>query len=306
MTALEMSSELDVIYENINKGGAPGLDGYEKSVILTHAQEMYVKEVLKTDPSGERFPILINTYTNSSPVAGVFDSSASVFTIVPHLKILNEEIKATVNTKQTRITVLPISPEEFTKNRASAYKYPPRRRAWRLPIASTSAAVEVYLRAEHTNPSYTIRYIKKPRPIIVADLHVASPFAMGVLFNYSIVNAGTGYSIGDELTVVGGTSPAKFKVSNVSVGTVTEIYATYNGYGMTTGTKATTSVPSSGRSGCTISIGVTDASTIDGEYQVTLSELDAACHRDILNIAAALAEKYYMDKYGNDNGTSRN
>ena len=37
MTTAEFSAELDTIYENINKNGAPGLDGYERSVILTHA-----------------------------------------------------------------------------------------------------------------------------------------------------------------------------------------------------------------------------------------------------------------------------
>jgi len=44
----EFSHEMDVIYENINKGGAVGLDEYEKSVILTNAQEKLVYELSST------------------------------------------------------------------------------------------------------------------------------------------------------------------------------------------------------------------------------------------------------------------
>ncbi len=45
MTNDEFAREMDVIYENINKDGAVGLDEYEKSVILTNAQEKLVHQL---------------------------------------------------------------------------------------------------------------------------------------------------------------------------------------------------------------------------------------------------------------------
>ena len=42
MTTSEFSNEFDVLYNNVTSNQAPGLDNYEKSVVLTKAQEEVV------------------------------------------------------------------------------------------------------------------------------------------------------------------------------------------------------------------------------------------------------------------------
>lgn len=45
MTLTEFSNEFDVMYNNISNNSAPGVNIYEKSVFLTRAQELILKEV---------------------------------------------------------------------------------------------------------------------------------------------------------------------------------------------------------------------------------------------------------------------
>lgn|SRR4030042_813628 len=301
MTTAEFSAELDTIYENLNKNGAPGLDDYERSVILTHAQELFVKEMVKVEPSA--FPQLIETYIDSTPTSSPMYSWGTVFNGVSNgsnkvIQILNEEI---IDSNDNVYTVIPLSAVQYDKKQISPYKYPPRRRAWRVESLSSSInKVEILPRPNITLTDYKVRYVRKPKPIIISDLQTLSPFAMGVVATYTVSTPGTGYSVGDVLTLTTGTSPATFRVLTLSGSTVLTVGVLDKGYGNTAGAKATTSVPSAGRSGCQITITVANASTIDGEYSPQTSELDASWHRDILKIAATLAEQYYYDKYGTD------
>lgn len=303
MTTAEFSAELDTIYENINKNGAPGLDDYEKSVILTHAQELFVKEVVKVEPTA--FPHLIETYTDSTPSLSSIYSWGTVFNGVSNgtnkvIKILNESV---TDSTDNVYTVVPLSPELLDKKQISPYKYPPRRRAWRIESLSSSVnKVEILPRPNITLSDYKVRYIRKPKPIIISDLQTLSPFAIGVVSTYTVSTAGTGYVVGDVLTLPtgAGISPATFRVLTVNAGAVLTVGVIYKGYGQTAGAKATTASPAAGRSGCQITITVANASTIDSEYLPQTSELDASWHRDILKAAAILAEQYYYDKYGTD------
>ena len=299
MTTAEMSAELDIIYENINKNGAPGLDDYGKSVILSHAQELLVKETLKVDPTASQFPQLIDIYESTTPATTTGFSWGRVFTGVSGiLSILNETVS---DTDDVVYTVLPVSPAQFDSYQSTPYKYPPRRRAWKIAeLNSATNSVELFGRPNTTLEKYKVRYVRKPKPIIISDLQTLSPFAIGVVNTYNVTTPGTGYAVNDILTLTTGTSPATFKVLTVSAGTVTSVGVVYKGYGMTAGAKATTSVPSSGRTGCKITITVVNASTIDGEYLPQTSALDSGLHRDILKIASTLAEQYYYDKYGTD------
>ena len=306
MTTAEFSAELDTIYENINKNGAPGLDDYEKSVILTHAQELLVKETLKIDPSASQFPQLINIYESITPILNSTFSWGNTFPFVNDiLKVLNEIV---LDSDDVAYTVIPITANQFDNYQITPYRFPPRRRAWRIGELQNSVnSVEIFGRPDITLSKYRVRYVKKPKPIIISDLQTLSPFAIGVVSTYTVSTPGTGYSVGDVLTLPtgAGISPATFQVLTMNAGAVLTVGVIYKGYGQTTGAKATTSVPSSGRSGCQITITVANASTIDGEYQPQTSELDSGLHRDILKIAATLAEQYYYDKYGND-GADRN
>jgi len=53
MTIQEFSSEFDVQYNNIASNAAPGLDEYEKSVLLTRAQDELIKNYF--NPKGNKY-----------------------------------------------------------------------------------------------------------------------------------------------------------------------------------------------------------------------------------------------------------
>jgi len=174
MTTTEFDTELDIIYENINKNGAPGLDPYEKSVILSHAQEALIKAVIAVEESEDKFPALIKVATFTTPTTNGFDGGYVFDRPTSELKILNESVNDGTNT----YIVLPISSTQFQQKRAKAYRYPPRRRAWRLVLEEGGdESSEIFSRSGVVLTSYKVRYIKKPTPIILANLAALTPAA---------------------------------------------------------------------------------------------------------------------------------
>jgi hypothetical protein len=171
MTVQEFSDELDVIYENINKNGAPGLDGYEKSVILSHAQELLVKQYIQREPGADRFPELIKAFDNATLLPGEHRSNAYIANLpTGYLKILNEYL---LDAGGVSHVVLTLDPETFQQKMSKAYTYPSRRRAWKLSqlnSAGPAGAVELYVRPGFIPTNYRCRYVSKPTPIILEDI----------------------------------------------------------------------------------------------------------------------------------------
>jgi hypothetical protein len=96
----------------------------------------------------------------------------------------------------------------------------------------------------------------------------------------AVINAGgSGYSVGDILTVVGGTGThaAKFEVTAVSSGVVTGI-RTYSGgaYSVNPGTGASTTVSPSGGTGCTLDTTLVSTGWETQRYLKDLGPTDAA------------------------------
>jgi hypothetical protein len=169
MTVTEFGQELDIIYENINKNGAPGLDTYEKSTILTHAQEVLVRSLLSQDISASTLPQLITTYIDETGTPTGF-SWGTVFSLPTNgiYKILNEQV---VDSNNESYTVTQVTNEEFDIKQSKPYKYPRRRTAYRLGILDiTTPSIEIFGRPDVTLSSYKLRYIRKPLPIIIGNL----------------------------------------------------------------------------------------------------------------------------------------
>lgn len=214
MTVTEFSNELDIIYENINKNGAPGLDEYEKSVILTTAQELLVKKTLTQDSGAHSFPELVTVKESISPSTNGYDEGYVFSGVTNSLKILNEYILD----GSDRYEVVVISNEIYSLKKGKPYQYPPRRKAWRLGLKTftgVTPSVEVFPRDGVTPNKYVVRYVRKPEPIILENL-----------------------------------------------------------------------------------AGLTPSVSIDGETALHECELNTGWHRDILNLAANLAEQYYIEKHG--------
>lgn len=213
MTNEEFSNTFDTLINSYNSEAAFGnaasfrdisLDEYEKSVLLTQAQDIVVKSYFDRtlnsqgqgiDDSSRRqvdFSSLIKVATlspsTSSTTAfddrGILydmpkDSGASVSNV---LFILNEKLLFTPSTGNSKnFVIVPISYREYDREMSKPYAQPLKKQAWRLFQNSSSDVTlqtELIPRWNYKKEvdeskgsfKYKIRYIKRPRPIILEDL----------------------------------------------------------------------------------------------------------------------------------------
>jgi hypothetical protein len=200
MTNEEFSNQFDVLYNNIMSNQAPGLDEYEKSVFLTKAQDEIVKAYFnprlnKTQEgfdANEKRQIDFSMITRSDTYNEEASFKESFFDNRENTKsvILNKDILMFVNeyiivsrkisdsqSKDTRLTVIPINYTEYSRLMSKPYKRPLNYQAWR--ILDNSAAdgttttytkkVELVVGPNDTIKSYHVRFIKRPRAIRLID-----------------------------------------------------------------------------------------------------------------------------------------
>lgn len=182
MDHIEFSNEFDVLYNNIMSNAAPGLNEYEKSVFLTKGQEEIVKNYF--NPKGNKYGegmddspkrqidfsklIKVAQGTPSTTPPLTFDERAKVFDLPSDLFIvINEAVSTNTGTKQ----VIPISYAEYTRLMSKPYKEPLKYQAWRIiSTSSEKISTELIVNSNETIAKYLLRYIKRPAPIITADL----------------------------------------------------------------------------------------------------------------------------------------
>lgn len=191
MTTQEFSNMFDTLLNSYNTEAMFGeaaskadivLDEYEKSVLLTQAQDFIVKSYFDRtlnyqgqgfDDSTRRqvdFSTLIKVSTATEAGGGTpFDSRGKLYTMPEKvLLILNE--KVTINGKD--YVVVPINYKEYDRQMSKAFTQPLKKQCWRLfqNNSDTDFLAEIipYKGSEITK--YTVRYIKRPTPIVLADL----------------------------------------------------------------------------------------------------------------------------------------
>jgi hypothetical protein len=198
MTTSEFSVEFDTLYNNIKSLSAPGLDEYEKSVLLTKAQEEIVKNYFNPtsnklqqgfDGSEKRqvdFAELIKTAsgTQDETLPGIYeslDSRAELFYLPQDVfMIVNERVtlRDTLTDTTFKATVIPINYREYDRVMSKPYGEPLKRQCWRMiqsnntSFGSTGqkAIAELISRTNTNVEEYKIRYVKKPQPIILENL----------------------------------------------------------------------------------------------------------------------------------------
>lgn len=183
MDHTEFSNGFDVLYNNIMSNAAPGINEYEKSVLLTKAQD----EVLKNyfNPKGNKYQegfdgsakrqidfsglisvkegTLLNGQTGFDLRAKIYRMPEDVFLII------NETLTTDTGVKQ----VVPISFDEYSRLMSKPYKEPLKYQAWRLVTegsGSDNIIVELIPHSGETVSKYTIRYVRRPKPIVLVDL----------------------------------------------------------------------------------------------------------------------------------------
>ena len=189
MTTQEFSNEFDVLYNNIMSNQAPGLDEYEKSVFLTKAQ----LEILKNyfNPKGNKygqgfdenakrqidFSTLITVAKPSqyTPEGGYvkFDDRSQLYKMPQDiLLMLNETGINTVDGVKRLISIIPMNYEEYARLMSKPWKQPLKNQGWRLfqSIGGVDFISEVVIKYNSSLSDYKIRYVKRPKPIILANL----------------------------------------------------------------------------------------------------------------------------------------
>lgn len=207
MNTQEFSAQFDVLYNNITSNQAPGLNEYEKSVFLTKAQAQLINEYFnsRTDGFGGGFDgsqkrqydfssiikteELINIPANQLNTKGikVLDARciAGTYGLVYQFpKDYYLSVNEMFRDGNYQYSILPLSYAEYQRLMQKPYSFPVKRSVWRLitqklgidenndeEIDYYVPIVEIIGKFSGTDSKvYTIRYVKKPAPIILEDL----------------------------------------------------------------------------------------------------------------------------------------
>jgi hypothetical protein len=196
LTSEEFSDQFDVLFNNITSNQAPGCTEYEKSVFLTKAQNEIVKNYFTANSKGNNigqgfddsakrqadFSVLMKT--SNENVASLpsssskLDSRSHVYKFPSEVFIIiNEALSDSTSNKSFQI--IPLRYDEYTRLMSKPFKRPLKHQAWRLINsgaingANYEKYVEIIAAPEYDNNNslvYTLRYLRRPNPIIVGDI----------------------------------------------------------------------------------------------------------------------------------------
>ena len=180
MTTSELSNEFDILFNNISSNKAPGLEPYEKSVLLTQAQEEIIKGLYNGNLVGESFETteelrryiegLVKTeelilIESDFPA---MDSRSKFFELPSEVWFITyEQVTVSKESQNKIIKVVPMRQDEWHKSKNNPFKMPNDDKIIRLD--SGEGVIEL-ITTYPSISSYLIKYIKRPNPIILEDL----------------------------------------------------------------------------------------------------------------------------------------
>ena len=184
----EWEERFDVLFNNITSNQAPGLNTYEKCVLLTKGQNEVLKNHFSSNSQGNTLKegfddsakrqIDFSMLTTSESVTDVsaaakFDTrsnSKSVTLPSGIMTIINEIAQVTRNDKTVDLIVVPLKFDEYNRLMSKPYTRPLVRQAWRLINSDTANKADIVIGPGDTLKKYIVRYIRKPKPIIIGNL----------------------------------------------------------------------------------------------------------------------------------------
>lgn len=188
MTNEEFSNEFDVLVNRYSAVNLPphtlGFNEYEKSIFLTKAQEEIVRDIYsgknvfndsfeKTEEIRRSLESLIKTYITPDKKSGnIGISNTSVFFELPqNLWFITYEAVSLKDSKLgckdgEYIQVIPVTQDEYHRIKKNPFRGANDRRALRLDAGNR--LVEIV--SEYNIEKYLIRYLSKPKPIVLVDL----------------------------------------------------------------------------------------------------------------------------------------
>lgn len=185
MSPQEFSDQFDVLYNNITSNQAAGLNEYEKSVFLTKAQDEKIKNYFLPQSNEKRagfddnakrqidFSSLTTAATIkrfSSPLFDKRSESRSIALPSDVMMVIHEMTEVVRDSRTVILTTIPIKYEEYSRLMSRPYKRPLKYQAWRLLNYNVKNTADLVVGSNDTITSYEIRYVRKPKPIIIGEL----------------------------------------------------------------------------------------------------------------------------------------
>lgn len=190
MTTEEFSNEFDVLLNSYATARPFGtgqniteLDEYEKSILLTEAQEDIVRDLYNGKLTGDGFESteeqrrnldhLVKTLELSpidtdkpkmSENSKFFQLVSDVWFITYESALLSDDSLKCKN--NTRVDVVPIRQDEYNLVKDNPFRGASKSRVLRIDTGSSI----VELISKYNIQSYFIKYLSKPKPIILEDI----------------------------------------------------------------------------------------------------------------------------------------
>lgn len=189
-TCTEWSTQFDLMYNNIASDKAPGINEYEKSVLLTNAQEAIVVALYKGSfgaafEANEEVTSYLSTLVKqatctqqvSSPSIAISSDKSYVFALPPDVLFITlETCSITTGCGESTVPVIPVTQDEYLRIERNPFRKQNDRRVLRLSYATgtgpSSLSVSRYseLISDSEVTEYTVRYIEKPSPIVLCRM----------------------------------------------------------------------------------------------------------------------------------------
>jgi len=162
MNLSELSTEFDVLFEDIATAGSKGLDEYEKSICYTYAQDELIKALaLKGDL--QDIQDLIKFNSNTTSLSSVYRTGRKYTKVSNSLSDLHYFLKG--SDKDIPASVVP--PIVIDNMLSAPYQYPPKNLAY-VVVGEDDRIVFPPL--SFTIDSFVTKYVEIPTPVILEDL----------------------------------------------------------------------------------------------------------------------------------------
>lgn len=191
MNVNEFSVEFDILLnQRFSTEGTFYMDEYEKSILLTQAQEALVEDYYKIFETSEKArraltPIVrtgavsYDSSFNTTYDSLKIDSTSKLFKVPSEVRyILSEQI---IDGSSNRYKVKPITHDDYEEIRKNPFRQSSSSKSWNRALRldlSYSAGTEQIIEIVYptTISSYKFRYLKYPKPIILEDVFPTEKF----------------------------------------------------------------------------------------------------------------------------------
>lgn len=105
-----------------------------------------------------------------TPLFDMRENTKSVTLPSKLMYAINEMVEVTRNDKKILLQVVPVKFNEYSRLMCKPYKRPLKYQAWRLTNNDVVNKADIVVGPSDTLAKYTIRYVRRPNPIIVSNL----------------------------------------------------------------------------------------------------------------------------------------